>query len=80
MGGDKQLVLAACPSDLTTLPDNYMSAFNSVAAKSIFFKTSKASELPINTNYSFSYPEDPPVVADPSPSSDGPDREPNYDG
>ena len=55
IGGDKQLVLASSPSSVTTLPDNFINAFNSVAVRNIYFKTSKASELPISTEYSFSY-------------------------
>jgi len=59
LGGDKQLVLASSPSTVSTLPDNFINAFNSIAVRNIYFKTSKASELPINTQYSFSYPPTP---------------------
>lgn len=67
LGGDKQLVLASSPANVLSLPDNYMSAFNSITTKTIFFKTSKISELPVSTVYSFSYPPVfvPPFIAPP---------------
>ena len=61
LGGDKQLVLASSPSSVTTLPDNFINAFNSVAVRNIYFKTSKASELPISTEYLVFYPPAPVV-------------------
>ena len=71
LGGDKQLVLASSPSSVTTLPDNFLNAFNSIAVKNIYFKTSKASELPISTEYLLVYPTTPPPTIEVIPDDVG---------
>lgn len=71
IGGDKQLVVASTPSTVNTLPTNFVSSYNSVAVKNIFFKTSKVSELPIKTNYAFAYPPEPEPANDDGGGYDG---------
>lgn len=56
LGGDKELVIATANSEIETLPDLYENIFTSYAKKNIFFKTTKVSELPVKSNYTFAYP------------------------
>ena len=56
IGGDKEIVIASSNTSTTELPDSFENIFTSYAKKNIFFKTSKVSELPVKTNYTFAYP------------------------
>lgn len=55
IGGDKELVIASSNTSTAQLPASYENIFASYAKKNIFFKTSKVSELPIKSSYSFAY-------------------------
>ncbi len=76
IGGDKELVVASSNGSTTELPDFYENIFPSYAKKNIFFKTSKVSELPVKSNYSFAYPPTPIDVV----SGSGVDDEYQYFG
>jgi len=54
VGGNKELAVVNSTDD--QLPDNYEEAYTSYGRKNIVFKTTKISELPVKTNYSFAYP------------------------
>ena len=55
ISGDKELVVANSDGNLEVLPDAYNVVFSSFAAKLIFFKTTKVTELPVKAAYSFAY-------------------------
>ena len=54
VGGSKELAVVNSTDE--QLPDNYEEAYTSYGRKNIVFKTTKISELPVKTNYSFAYP------------------------
>jgi len=77
IGGDKELVIASSNTSTTELPDSFENIFTSYAKKNIFFKTSKVSELPVKTNYTFAYP---PELQSDDGNSDNNDDGNNDDG
>jgi len=65
VGGDKELVIASANTSTLTLPTLYENIFTSYAKKNIFFKTSKVTELPIKSNYTYAYLPDPQPMVTP---------------
>jgi hypothetical protein len=54
IGGDKELIVANSTDE--QLSATYTKTYTSYAKKNILFKTTKNTELPVRTDYSFAYP------------------------